>query len=179
MINVTFDVAFDRVIGHEGGYTDVRADRGNWTSGTVGVGELKGTKWGISAMSYPELDIRNLTRDDAKAVYKRDFWDKASDNGQFDGAIAYQMFDAGINHGLKTAIKLLQRAAGVKDDGLYGPVTRSAVNSAWLDDLLKRFLAARLRYMTDIGAFTTFGRGWSRRIADNLLLAADDTPNPK
>ena len=46
-----FDNAFDRVIGHEGGFTDDPLDRGNWTSGTCNVGKCNGTKYGLSAMT--------------------------------------------------------------------------------------------------------------------------------
>src|SRR5690554_3598272 len=63
---ITFDLVFERLIGHEGKFTDVRGDRGNWTSGRVGAGELKGTKYGISAMSYPHLDIKAITLEQAK-----------------------------------------------------------------------------------------------------------------
>src|SRR5690554_991684 len=72
-----FDLAFERLIGHEGKFTDNRADRGNWTTGRVGVGELKGTKFGISAMTYPHLDIKSLTLEQAKDIYLRDFWLRA------------------------------------------------------------------------------------------------------
>ena len=58
--SITFDEAFRRLIGHEGGYSTDRRDPGNWTGGKVGVGVLKGTKYGIAANTYPNLDIKNL-----------------------------------------------------------------------------------------------------------------------
>ena len=60
MSKLTFDKAFDRLIGHEGEFTNDPKDRGNWTTGVIGRGQLKGTKFGISAMTYPHLDIINL-----------------------------------------------------------------------------------------------------------------------
>ena len=68
-----FNKVFDRVIGHEGGFQADPKDRGNWTSGVVGQGELKGTKFGLAAMTYPHLDIKNLTVDQAKAIYFEDW----------------------------------------------------------------------------------------------------------
>jgi hypothetical protein len=65
-----FDQAFALVIGHEGGFTDNEADPGTWTGGRCGVGECRGTNWGISAAAYPRLDIRNLTIERAKAIYQ-------------------------------------------------------------------------------------------------------------
>ena len=67
-----FDVIFDRVLGHEGGFQADPRDRGNWTGGEVGKGELKGTKYGVAAMTYPELDIESLTKADAKIIFRRD-----------------------------------------------------------------------------------------------------------
>ncbi|MFH4425265.1 glycosyl hydrolase 108 family protein [Vibrio alginolyticus] len=69
-----FDKLFDRIMGHEGGLSLNPKDRGNWTSGIVGVGELKGSKYGVSAMSYPDLDIANLTRTECKEIVYRDFY---------------------------------------------------------------------------------------------------------
>ena len=168
-----FDLAFDRVIGHEGGFQDDKRDRGNWTSGVIGKGELKGTKFGLAAMTYPTLDIKNLTVEQAKAIYKRDWWDKLGMD-RFSKAIAYQMFDAAINHGSSRANKFLQAAVGVKVDGIVGPKTIAAVKSADQNDILLKFLAERLTFFTGIKAFDTYGRGWSRRIAENLKLAAED-----
>lgn len=168
-----FDVAFERVFKNEGGFQSDPKDRGNWTGGRVGVGELKGTKYGLSAMTYPELDIINLTLAQAKAIYKKDWWDRLGMDA-FHPAFAYQFFDAAINHGMFNATKLMQFAAGVKADGLIGPVTRKAVQGMSIDDLLLRFLAERLVFMTHIGTWDRFGKGWARRIAHNLKLASDD-----
>jgi len=70
----TLDQAFAIVVGHEGSFDRTSADPGNWTAGRVGSGELRGTKYGISAAAYPSLDIEDLTLADAKAIYQRDYW---------------------------------------------------------------------------------------------------------
>ena len=168
-----FDKAFDRVIGHEGGFQDDPNDRGNWTTGRIGEGENKGTKYGLAAMTYPDLDIEGLTVDQAKDIYRRDWWE-ALGMGVFRPPMQYQMFDAAINHGMRNATKMLQRAAGSKDDGIIGPNTLQAAHSVDVNDLLMRFLAERLEFFTNITAFDRYGRGWSRRIAGNLRLAAED-----
>ncbi len=170
---VTFDVAFERLIGHEGKFTDDPKDRGNWTSGKVGVGEVKGTKYGISAMTYPHLDIKNLTLDEAKAIYRRDFWER-SGSDDYDGAIAWQVFDAAVNHGIGNAIRFLQRAAGVADDGDVGPLTLAAVQAMSVTDILMRFNAARLDFYTRLSTWPDYGKGWARRVAGNLNYGADD-----
>lgn len=163
-----FDEAFDRLIGHEGGFQADPNDRGNWTSGKIGFGELKGTKFGISAMTYPELDIQNLTREEAKEIY-REWWIP-----DLPPAIQYQLFDSAVNHGMVNTTRFLQRAVGVVDDGALGPKTRGAIGQADLNDLLMKFLAERLIFMTHVQSWDYFGRGWARRIARNLRLAARD-----
>lgn len=168
-----FDTSFDRVIGHEGGFQKDPKDRGNWTSGQIARGVLKGTKFGLAAMTYPELDIENLTIDQAKAIYKRDWWDKLGMD-RFKPAMSFQMFDAAINHGMSNATKILQRAVSVKDDGVIGPVTIGKVQETEINDMLMLFLAERLIFMTDIKTFDTYGKGWSRRVAGNLKLATVD-----
>lgn len=168
-----FNTAFDRVFTNEGGFQNDPADRGNWTSGVVGEGELKGTKYGLASMTYPNLDIKNLTLAEAKAIYKRDWWDKLGME-KFRSAMQYQMFDAAINHGMHTATKILQHAIGAKADGIIGPKTRSSVTAMGLNDLLMCFLAERLVFMTDIRTWDRYGKGWARRIAHNLKLASKD-----
>lgn len=170
---LTFGEAFDRLIGHEGKFTDDPKDKGNWTSGRVGVGELKGTKYGISAMTYPHLDIKNLNLADAKAIYLRDFWLRAASD-QYDGAIAYQVFDAAVNHGIGNAIRFLQRAAGVADDGAVGPMTLRAVQAMTVTDVLMLFNAERLEFYTKLSTWKTYGKGWARRIVGNLRYGAAD-----
>ena len=169
---VTFDVAFDRLIGHEGSFTDDVDDDGNWTGGRKGRGELRGTKYGISAASYPSLDIRNLSIEAAKEIYRRDFWLAIPG---LSAAMRFQWFDACVNHGAGNATRMLQRAVGVAADGQWGPVSQTRLAGYDETDVLMLFLAARLQFMTDLKKFDHFGRGWSRRIAENLRLAAADT----
>jgi lysozyme family protein len=165
---VEFNQAFDALIDHEGGYTNNPRDRGNWTSGKIGKGELKGTKYGISAMAYPHLDIKSLTLDQAKAIYKRDYWDKTQCD-KLPGAIRFDMFDVAVNSGPSDAVKFLQRAVGADDDGILGNVTLSLVNRLDPQLLDKRLSGHRLLFIAKVDTFPTFGRGWINRIANNLL----------
>lgn len=166
-----FDIAFERLIGHEGAYTEDPRDPGNWTGGLVGVGLLKGTKFGIAAASYPELDIKSLSLEQAKAIYKRDFWDCI---GRAHPAIAFQVFDAAVNHGRGNAIRFLQRAIRVADDGQFGPASQAALQRMDHNDVLLRFLAFRFKFWAQLKKFDDFGRGWVNRGAENLLLCAED-----
>lgn len=163
-----FDRAFDLLIDREKGFQDDPRDRGNWTGGRVGVGELKGTKYGISAMTYPGLDIKALTLDDARAIYRRDFWDFLKLE-QMPAGIRFDLFDTAVNSSPNTAAKLLQRGVGVKDDGDIGRITLGAVAALTGDQLDKKFNGQRLLYLADLKTWPDYGRGWVRRVARNLI----------
>lgn len=173
-----FELVFERVIGHEGKYQNDYNDRGNWTTGVVGKGELKGTKFGISAMSYPKVDIKNLTVPQARAIYERDFWEKPKIN-LLPFEMAFQVFDYSVNSGSSKAIKDLQTILGVTSDGIIGNNTINRANDAsknidLRNDVLIKLNAMRLRYITTISTFSTYGKGWVKRIAENLEYATKD-----
>lgn len=151
-----FPEAFDRLLGHEGGYVNDPKDPG---------GE---TKFGISARSYPGEDIKGMTLDRARAIYLRDFWGPAGCDAVPE-AMRFQVFDMAVNSGVKRTIKTLQRAAGVDDDGVLGPLTLQAAQSMPAARLVARFNGVRLLFMTELPHWDRFAKGWARRVAANLL----------
>jgi lysozyme family protein len=170
---MNFDQCFEHLIGNEGGYTTNPKDRGNWTTGIVGQGELKGTNWGIAAASYPNVDIKNLTVEGAKVIYLRDFWNKLGLDSVPSKA-RFQIFDAAVNHGIKRAVKLTQEALALSIDGVAGPNTLTALQGCNEFPFILRFNAARLKFYVGIETFNEFGKGWINRVALNQLLAASE-----
>lgn len=169
----SFDTMFDRIMSHEGGLTKNPKDKGNWTGGKVGVGELKGTKYGVSAASYPNLDIENLTREQCKAIVYEDFY-QALGMDRFCEPMQFQMMDAAYLHGMRNATKIFQRAVMVKDDGIIGRNTMKAASAMSESDKLLRFGAYRILFTTSLSTFDDFGEGWMNRLAHNFLHAAED-----
>lgn len=157
---IGFDEAFNRLIGNEGGYVNNPRDPG------------RETKWGISKREYPHLNIAALTRDDAYVIYKRDYWDHCG--ATLSGALRFQVFDAAVNHGIGNAIRMMQRAVGVADDGFWGPHSQSTYENTDQRDAADLFLAERIDFMTKLITWDSFGRGWARRIATDLRYAAKD-----
>lgn len=156
-----FLTAINRILGLEGGYSNDPKDPG---------GE---TNWGISKRSYPNVDIKNLTRDSAIGIYKRDFWDVCHAS-TMPGGLAYQALDFAVNSSPRTAIQKLQRALGVADDGWWGPVTQDKIATMPQDSLIFLFLAERLEYMSRLSGWSRFGAGWANRVAKDLRYAAQD-----
>jgi lysozyme family protein len=163
MARGNFDAAFEHVIGSEGGLSLDRNDRGNWTTGEIGKGELKGTKHGISAMAYPSLDIKNLSLSDAKRIYKRDYWDRAKGDDLPPG-LDLVVFDAAVNSGLSRSAKWLQQALDVKIDGLIGPDTLTAAKAANPTKVIDQALANRLEFLQDLPTWARYGNGWRARV---------------
>ena len=159
---LTFDQAFDRLMPIEGGYVNDPADPG---------GE---TKFGISKRSYPDVDIKALTRDQAKAIYLRDFWNRIHAHELADG-VAYQAFDFAVNSSIETAVRCLQRAVGAAPDGHWGPVTHAAALAMSDSDTIMRLVAERMDYCSDLSTWARFGRGWTKRWAKDLRYGAEDS----
>lgn len=156
-----FDQFIERLLSHEGGYVNHPSDPG---------GE---TQWGISKRSYPNLNIRTLKRGAAIEIYRKDFWERSRAD-DLSPDVGFQLLDAAVNSGIGQATRWLQKAAGVADDGVIGPVTLAALQCADPADLVLRFNAERLEFMTRLSTWDKFGKGWARRIAGNLRLAAQD-----
>jgi len=144
---MTFDQAFIIVLTLEGGYVNDPLDPG---------GE---TKYGICKKFYPDLDIKNLTVDAAKEIYKRDFWDKCNCD-KMPSDLALCVFDCAVNQGVWAASRLLQEAVKSKIDGIIGEQTLGKINSETLAD----FMTLRnIRYIATKN-FDKFGRGWIKRL---------------
>jgi lysozyme family protein len=164
-----FDVACEAVLAEEGELSTDPSDPGNWTGGKCGIGKCIGTKYGISSRSYPSLDIHNLTKSDALAIYRRDFWDKISGD-QLPAPVAIMVFDAAINQGLPTAISILQTAAGCLVDGRMGPATLAACGRKTPIALLTEIAALRALAYCRTGK-QVYQLGWFRRLARVLVAA--------
>lgn len=159
---MTFQEAFDRLIDFEGGYVNDPNDPG------------KETKWGISKRAYPNLIIKDLTREDAFNIYRRDFWNRIHADSLPDG-VAFQLFDFAVNSGIETAIRYFQRSLNVADDGFWGPISQAAADNATETDMIMRLNGERLDYMTRLSTWPSFSKGWARRIAQNLRYGALDS----
>lgn len=164
---LSFDQVFDRCMGHEGGYVNHPEDPGAETNWGVTIATARANGY-YGAM-------RSMTRNQAKEIYRKAFYERAK-CAQYNSAIGFQVFDAAVNHGIGNAIRILQRAVGVADDGSVGKFTLGAINEKSLDDVLVLFNAERLDFYAKLQTFPTFGRGWTRRVASNLRYAAGDTP---
>jgi len=127
-----FNKAIEKTLVNEGGYVNDPNDAG---------GE---TKYGISKRAYPSVDIKNLTQDEAKAIYKRDYWNRLKADDIKSQKVAYELFDTAVNMGVRTASKLIQGCVGAHPDGVIGKKTLQLINSTPEELLLLRFKLAKI-----------------------------------
>ena len=123
-----FEIIFDRLMESEFNFNNSPQERKHWTGGAVGRGELKGSKYGISAMSYPDQDIINLTKEQAMEIYYYDFYSPFKDEFSIPQCVMFQFLDSVIEHGIHHSVVFLQNALKVKPDGILGSVTIGAMN---------------------------------------------------
>ncbi len=153
-----------KTLGKEGGYVNNSADAG---------GE---TNFGISKRSYPNVDIKNLTREAAGDIYLRDYWTPLKCDRIASRRVRWKLLDIGVHCGLDRAAKMLQRAAGVGDDGKIGDITLNAVNGLCATPLgemtlLKKILQEQTRHYANIvvknASQAQFLMGWLDRAFDD------------
>jgi lysozyme family protein len=151
----SFDSAIDYVLANEGGLANAAGDVG-------GV-----TNFGISQSTYPNVDIRSLTRDDAKAIYAKDYWRYDQITSQ---RVATKLFDAHVNMGPVRAVRLMQLALGAIEvgpivaDGIIGSMTIEAINAADEERLVDEFKAQLVKYYCELSqSMPQFLLGWLRR----------------
>ena len=151
---MTFDEAFTKLLGHEGGYSNHPSDPG------------KETMWGVTervARAHGYMGpMRELPVTLAKEIYRKSYWDAVSAD-LIPAHTRYAVFDAAVNSGPVQAIKWLQRAMGVEDVGRFGPKTTAAVSVAD-EGLEARFLGHRLMFMANLKNWDAFSEGFGQYV---------------
>jgi lysozyme family protein len=171
MAKSNFTRSIDLVLQHEGGYTANPKDPGNWTGGKVGKGVLLGTKYGIAANTFPDLDIKNLTKAQARAIYKKNYWDKISGDDLPCG-LDYCIADYAVNSGVARAAKEAQRAAGMaKTDGVIAAASIRQIEALPPAVMINRVCDQRLTFLRGLKTWATFGKGWTKRVNDVRRIA--------
>ena len=162
-MNGNFDVCFDLMLAHEGGYIDHPKDPGGRTN--HGVTQRVWEEWLGRPVS--EKEMRALTPTMVKPLYKRKYWDACRADDLVAG-VDYVVFDVAVNSGPGRAIKFLQSCVNVTVDGGFGPNTLAAVKKAEEDParLIELYCAKRLEFLQSLKTFETFGKGWSRRVQE-------------
>lgn len=156
----TFEQALDFVLEHEGCFSDDPADAG----GLI--------RWGISQKNHPDVDVRNLTKEQAIAIYQSEYWNVCK-CGDMPPALAFVMFDMAVNQGVGVAVRDLQKLLGVKVDGIIGPETLGSINilsHIGVKSLVMNLTTERIYRYAALGKIG-YMRGWAKRAIECMSEA--------
>lgn len=154
---MNIEQALVHLLKSEGKFSDHPSDPGGATM--HGITERVARQHGYQG------HMRDLPLSVATTIYRKQYWSMIKAD-QLPEALRFHVFDAAVNSGNFQAIKLLQQCAGVKVDGIIGPVTLKAAAGV----SPAKYSAVRLRFMTGLKTWGDFGKGWARRIAENMEL---------
>ena len=154
-----FEACLAHVLQSEGGYVDHPSDPGGATNMGITIATLR--TW--RGRSVTKADVKALTRAEAAAIYRKNYWD-AVRGDDLPRGLDLVAFDAAVNSGVSRGAKWLQTALGVPADGKVGPKTIAAANAAHKDAVIDRACELRLGFLRQLGTWKTFGKGWTRRV---------------
>ena len=156
-----WDASFEMVLKHEGGYVNDPRDPGGRTN--LGVTQRAWEAWLVRTVT--EADMRKLTPAAVKPFYKAMYWDKIKGD-QLPAGVDYAAYDLAVNSGTGRAAKYLQQIAGVTADGAIGPKSIEAIKACDPEQMVQALCDMRLDFLKRLPTFETFGKGWSRRVAE-------------
>ena len=160
-MNRNWDKSFDLVMVNEGGFVDNKLDPGG------------ATNWGCTQAVWEKYightvtvdDMKALTKEDVKPLYKRNYWD-AIHGDALPSGLDYCLFDAAINSGVSRSSKWIQEIVGVFADGAIGNNTVSAIAQINPVTLINEFCDKRQAFLESLKTFPVFGKGWTQRVKD-------------
>ena len=160
-----FARCLEHVLRHEGGYADHPLDPGGATN--LGITRKTLAAWRKVSpwWKLPKAEVKALGRAEAAAIYAAQYWTPVR-GAVLPPGLDLALFDYAVNSGPGRAVRALQAVLKVKTDGRFGPVTLGALNAAAPGQLIDGLCAARMGFLRRLAGFATFGRGWSRRVAD-------------
>ena len=167
-MKVNYDKCLETILHHEGGYVNHPQDPG---------GE---TNLGVTKRVYQEhggtKDMKDLLVEDVAPIYKKGYWDKMKGD-DLPGGLDLCVFDFGVNAGPGRAAKFLQQMIGTTVDGGIGPNTLAKLEEYVREngehESVKKYQEMRQKYYEGLSTFSTFGKGWTRRVEETTKLALD------
>jgi lysozyme family protein len=150
--------ALAQVLKYEGGYVDHPKDPGGPTN--KGITQAVYDAW-RKAANQPTQSVRYINDLEVGAIYRQQYWDRISGD-DLPAGVDFAVFDFAVNSGVSRAAKTLQAVVGVTQDGVIGPATIQATKTYVAMSITNR----RLAFMQSLSIWSTFGKGWSARIAD-------------
>ena len=161
-----YDKCLEMILHHEGGYVNHPKDPGGMTN--LGVTKRVYEEWGGTK------NMKDLQVSDVAPIYKKNYWDKMKGD-DLPGGLDLCVFDFGVNAGPGRAAKYLQKMIGTVVDGGIGPNTLAKLDSYvkehTIQETIEKYQSMRQEYYESLSTFSTFGKGWTRRVEETTTLA--------
>ena len=166
MAKTNWQKCLETILHHEGGYVNHPKDPGGETN--LGVTKKVYEDWGGTK------DMKDLTVEDVSPIYKKNYWDRVRGD-DLPAGLDLCVFDFGVNAGTGRAAKYLQKMIGTTPDGGIGPATlqklKEYVDDQGVEHTIKLYQMGRQKYYESLATFSTFGKGWTRRVEETTDLA--------
>lgn len=176
MVATNYNASIERVLAHEGGYTNHPSDPGGPTNWGITIHDAR-RYWKRTATA---ADVKAMPLSVAREIYRSKYWD-AQRCDELPGGVDYIMFDYGVNSGIGRSGKVLRRVLGLRAD--TSVVTDQVLAEAALRkpaDLVTALCSERIRFLQSLRTWPVFGKGWGRRVAesrrDALEMVSAKTP---
>ena len=163
-----FVTSLETVLKHEGGYVDHPKDPGGRTN--MGITQAVYEKY--LNRTVTEEEMKNIKIGDVRIIYKENYWDKVKGDDLPSG-VDFCVFDWAVNSGVSRASKALQKIIGAKADGVIGPNTLKAVESADYEVIIQQLTEAIEDFYKRLSTFDTFGKGWLNRNEKTAMLSLE------
>jgi lysozyme family protein len=161
-----FKASLEHVLKSEGGYVNNPKDPGGMTN----LGVTKATYEAFLGHPVTEATMRGLTPEIVAPLYEKKYWDVCKCD-ELPSGVDYLVFDFAVNAGPGRAVKILQKALGLPQDGIIGPQTLHNIAIMEKGELVTRFSQAKEEFYRSLPTFATFGKGWLSRVASTQSAA--------
>lgn len=145
---------------HEGGYVNHPKDPGGETNKGVTRRVYDAYR---ARRDLPLQSVKFITDAEVAEIYERQYWDRVRGDDLPSG-VDYAVYDFAVNSGVSRSVKFVQRLVGVAEDGVMGEVTLAAVLKRDPAELVQALCVARMKFLKRLKHWSTFGRGWTRRV---------------
>lgn len=175
-----FERCVEVVLKHEGGFANHPTDPGGATNFGISLryARTQGSMLDLDKDGDVDVDdIKLVTKENAKTVYKEWFWRDVRGE-ELPSGVDLAVFDLAVNSGSGRAIRFLQRVVGVPQDGVIGPITMKAVKDAEPDVVISKLCDERIAFLRLLKTWPTFGRGWQNRIDDVMMKSMEFVGKP-
>ncbi|NOV17891.1 secretion activator protein [Ensifer adhaerens] len=166
MARDTLPVALELVFGHEGGYSNVKTDKGGPTKYGITHKTLAAHR-GVPAVSA--VQVQGMSREEAVEIYRRSYWNQGGGDLLPPG-LDYALFNSSVMSGPSRAVKVLQKIVGVREDGQIGEQTLAAVRKypGGVSTLIRAYCDGYMKFLQSLTngqtGFPKNGRGWTIRV---------------